>query len=295
MHILENFLFLFSKDLICSYILYYLLINGGILSSISRIFPTVLVILIIFATDLLSQDTVANKYYSDLNNRHQTASKITQIDYLLNASIDELNKIPQEQFAKLEQVRFNYWDESGVCNIVYGNPNSLATPQIITFTMNLDSTLVYSNTSKDMPLVRAIARIIEDRKSIVLDYKKSNIDLSNYIINKQDTIEVFLLPTWQTSGYILNGAEYYFKYYYNRQSAEITLIDSSVITKKPVYFKGGTEEIILDYSDLEIPPIGAFVFSLMYNEYFSRIILESKKKKSYLINILDGSYAHFDK
>ena len=65
--------------------------------------------------------------------------------------------------------------------------------------------------------------------------------------------------------------------------------------KKSVYFKGGTEEIVLDYSNLELPPVGAFVFSMMYNDYFKRIILESKKKKSYLMNIFDGSYAHFDK
>lgn len=247
-------------------------------------------------SELLSQNSLANaEYYSKFNVRHNIAMKILQIDYLFNSSLDELNKIPQSQLSKLDHVRFNYWNSSDSCVIVYGNPNSLVMSRTIFFSMNSDSSLLYSEKSDDMSLVRAIARIVEDNRNKIFEAKKSNIDLNTYILNSKDTIEFFLLPTWQTSGYIVNSGEFYAKYFFNRKNSEISLIDSITTDKKSVYFKGGTEEIVLNYSNLELPPVGAFVFSMMYNDYFKRIILESKKKKSYLMNIFDGSYAHFDK
>ena len=235
-------------------------------------------------------------YIRTVFDKHNVAMRVCHVDYLYNLSLNEFEKFPDEQYDKFEPLRFNYWVNDSVCRIIYGNPNSSAKPLIAGFAANSDSTVAeVSVPNSELPLARSIAKMITDRQNIIAEYLKNRIDLSNYIVNNADTYNLYLIPTWQRSGYVVNASEYHFRYLYDSNKSEMQLLDSNIINREPLYYKLESQEIVLNYSEFDTPTIGAFVFSILYFDYFKRIILESKEKKSYLMDIIDGSYVHINK
>lgn len=235
-------------------------------------------------------------YIRAVFDNHNLAMKICHIDNLYNLSLGEFEKFSDERYEKFEALRFNYWANDSVCRIIYGNPNSLVKPLIAAFEANSDSTVVEASVqNSELPLIRAIAQMLTDQQDLIAENMKKHIDLSNYIINNADTYSLYLIPTWQRSGYVVNASEYHYRYIYNKNKSEMQLLDSLSIIREPLYYKVESQEIALNYNELEVPPLGAFVFSILYHDYFKRIVLESKEKKSYLMDIFDGSYVHINK
>lgn len=227
---------------------------------------------------------------------HNLAMKICHIDNLFNLSIGEFDKFTDTRYEKFEAIRFNYWVNDSTCRIIYGNPNSLVKPLIAGFEANSDSTVAETAVpNSELSLIRAIAQMLTGKQDLIAENFKNHIDLSNYIVNKSDTFSLYLIPTWQRSGFVVNASEYHYRYIYNKNKSEMQLLDSNIIIREPLYYKVESQEIVLNYNELEVPPVGAFVFSILYHDYFKRIVLESKEKKSYLMDIFDGSYVHSNK
>lgn len=257
-----------------------------------RVFVSILSFALIFIVPVFSAES---DYYQRFDRQHKTASKVLHIDQCYNGSIEEFTEDNQQYLAKCEQIRFNYFDKDGTLCVVYGNPNSLVKPFCMEFSYKAnDSIPTISNKLRDSVITSANAYIISENSEIINRYRNLHIDLTPYFLNNQDTIELFLLPSWQLSGKILNSSEYHFKYFLDRKTSDITLLASDSTIVEARYFNSGSDEIALKYSDLETPPIGAFLFSFLYHDYFGRILLETKSKSAYLLNPAEGSYVHLD-
>jgi hypothetical protein len=90
-------------------------------------------------------------------------------------------------------------------------------------------------------------------------------------------VEVWFLPAWQPSGWLLYGREYYFRF----AARDLSLRDSLYVAAQlRGYRPDSTATIRLQDHNPRVPSIGGIFFLLAYGHLFKRIYVETQRYRT---------------
>ena len=253
----------------------------------------VLFTLIIFNNSLKSTESSKKEYLENFSKTSWNAFQIYNIDKALYLSLDLLKNENSDSIKKISNYRFCLQDSLNNYNVIYGYPENGKFIWLFNYKCDSSYTFTVDKYKKDTNITSLLYKLVNQKEYIIEKYAKKNVDLTYYTFVNSDSINLFILPSWQNSQLAVYGPE--FCYTYNSTGEQI---DSLTIDKEPLGFsiKNDSEsEIYLDLRDKDFVSLGSVFFTLLYKEFFKEVYIETKNEKSYLIDIKDFRWGHIHK
>lgn len=210
-------------------------------------------------------------------------------------STDELMKQDKEKLEGLGRHWFCFQDSLDVWHSVYGNYEDGSYEQMFHFIIKSREDVSLSDEKIDQDLLNAYGMAL-DRAFNEMEKKLPypTVRFNHYIRQEgSGNFSVFIFPAFQPDGTVLYGAELVFEI-----SPEDEILQDLSYIKEGLYqFTIDTsKEIILNYTELDRPTLGAVFFAVYYKDYFKMIKIDDSKSVSFLMNS-NGTYSwiHIEK
>lgn len=248
-----------------------------------RKYMTLLFCILTFLTHAqktLSGDVIFST--ADFNTKTAVADWLYKYDIVASMTSDSAMAQDKKQVSRLGKEWFCFQDKSDVWHAVYGNYDHGSFNQVFHFI--LDKTLNIKRISDriDTLMLNTYSRalITANKKYAIFKDSLHNVKFNQYIKQNQDkTFSVWILPAFQKANYVIYGGEFI---YTIDQTGTKVLKDNSYYQGRLRGFKVETKlkTIIIDYSKLENPTLGAIFFVWSYKKYFQNIYIECAHSKS---------------
>jgi hypothetical protein len=218
----------------------------------------------------------------EFNKKTAVADWLYKYDIVASMTSDSALAQDKKEVAKMGKEWFCFQDKSEVWHAVYGKYDHGTFNQVFHFT--LDKTLKIKRISDriDTLMLNTYSRalITANKKYAVFKDSLHNVTFNQYIKQNPDkTFSVWILPAFQKANYVVYGGEFI---YTIDQTGTKVLKDDSYYQGRLRGFKVETKPrtIMIDYSELENPTLGAIFFVWSYKKYFQNIYIECTHSKS---------------
>jgi hypothetical protein len=228
---------------------------------------------------------------ASFNERFRTVEWIYDYEMVSWAVTDSIRTRSRDKIRQIDRDWFCYQDRDSVWHAVYGNFDGSRYQVVFFFTV--DTTFGVREDRKIPPqsFLVPYAKAIETAyKRLTQDHDSLPVVLSHYIRKNSDgTFTVWFFPAMLQRDMAVYGGEF---------SYTIDPSGTRIISSSGYYtgrFKGfpvdkGLEEIRLDYSDTDTPPLGAILFVWEYKPYFKSIKIETSHTISSVLRDHGGGY-----
>lgn len=228
---------------------------------------------------------------ADFNKKAAVADWLYKYDIVAWLTSDSVTAQDKKEVARLGGEWFCFQDKSDVWHAVYGKYDRGMFDQVFHFT--LDRTLKIKRTYDKLDTLKlntySRALITANKQFSVYKDSLHNISFNPYIKQNEDkTFTVWFLPAFQKNNVIIYGGEFI---YTIDQSGNKLLKDDSYYKGKLLGFKvDKPRTIMINYSEMESPTLGAIFFVWSYKKYFTNIYIECANSKSTVIKDENNVY-----
>ena len=229
---------------------------------------------------------------ADFNKKTLIADWLYKYDIVASMTSDSAMAQDKKDVTRLGKEWFCFQDKNDTWHAVYGKFDHGSFDQVFHFT--IDQTLKIKRISDkiDTLMLNSYSRALISANKKYAAFKDSlhNIAFNQYIKQNPDrTLTVWILPGFQKANYVVYGGE--FIYTIDPTGTKV-LNDNSYYQGKLRGFKVETKlrTIMIDYSDLETPTLGAIFFVWSYKKYFQNIYIECAHSKSTAIRDENNVY-----
>jgi hypothetical protein len=255
----------------------------------------IIIMIMIISTQatLLSQVKTNEEYFEDFDKTSRIAWDLFNMDKALYTSLDMLNFENKDSIAKISMYRFCIQDSSENYNVIYGYPIDSNYIQLFNYKCDTSYTFIKEQSNYNARNINILYNIVKQKEFILSKYSDKKADLSYYFRFNSDTINLYILPSWQNSQLAVYGPDYHYSFDNNGKQ-----IDSTISEIEPLAFSianDSKDDIYLDLRNKEFTTLSSVFFTLIYKEYFPEIYIETKNIKTYLINLSDFRWGHIYK
>ncbi len=256
---------------------------------------TILIIVLIISlnTSIFGQVKPEDKYFNEFDKTSSIAFALFSIDKALYSSLDMLKLENSDSLAKVSMYRFCIPDSSSKYNVIYGYPDADNFIQLFNYQCDSSFNFVKLNRNFDIEKVNLLYKLASQKQEILAKYAKQRVDMTYYFLFNSDTINLVILPSWQKSQFAVYGPDYQFSF-----DQKGNQIDSNISEIEPLAFSienDSNDDIYLDLRNSETASLSAIFFTMIYQEFFKEIYIDTKRMKCYLINMSDFRWGHIYK
>jgi len=227
---------------------------------------------------------------SDFNKKAQLADWLYKYDIVAWMTSDSIDKQDKKDLAHLGKEWFCYQDKDELWHAVYGKYVYGEFNQVFHYVVDKAGKSKIVTDKVDTTISNSYSRALITANQKVSKVKDSvHITFNQYIrLNDNKTFTVWFLPAFQKNNVVLYGGEFIYSI---DPSGRKVIKDDSYYKGKFLGFKiGKPHTIMIDYSDLETPTIGAIFFVWSYKKYFTNIYIECAHSKSTAVKDENNRY-----
>ena len=228
---------------------------------------------------------------ADFNKKAAIADWLYKYDIVARMTSDSAMAQDKKEVMRLGKEWFCFQDKSEVWHAVYGKYANGIFVQVFHYTFDKTLKIKKIPDKVDTLLTNTYSRALITANKKFSVYKDSlhNVGFNPYIKKNDDkTFTVWMLPAFQKANYVVYGGE--FIYTIDRSGKKI-LKDNSYYQGKLRGFKiDKPRTIMIDYSELESPTLGAIFFVWSYKKYFTNIYIRCAHSKSTVIKDENNVY-----
>ena len=228
---------------------------------------------------------------ADFNKKASVADWLYKYDIVAWLTSDSAMAQDKKEVLRLGKEWFCFQDKNDMWHAVYGKFEKGNFDQVFHFTLDRSLKIKHVKDKVDTLMLNTWARALLTASKQFALYKDSihNISFNPYIKQNEDkTFTVWLLPAFQKNNVIIYGGE--FVYTIDKTGTKL-LKDDSYYKGKLLGFKvDKPRTIMINYSELESPTLGAIFFVWSFKKYFTNIYIECAHSKSTVIKDENNVY-----
>jgi hypothetical protein len=228
---------------------------------------------------------------AELNAKDDLALWLCRYDAVAWVTSDSVSASPKEQMQQLGKQWFCF-KEKKQWHAVYGKYKDGSFNMVFHYVSDSAGKIKRIYSPIDSSMSGAFSRALINSDQMMRKYLDTNYKLqfNQYIrLDSDKSISVWLFPAFQGDGSAVYGAEFYYKY---DDHGNKLLEKNEYFQGKFRGFKTGNKrEIYLNYTDLNQPTLGAVFFVRYYRQYFTNIVIETKKATTELFYSPDNGYS----
>ena len=228
---------------------------------------------------------------ADFNKKAAVADWLYKYDIVAWLTSDSAMAQDKKEVARLGKEWFCFQDKNDVWHAVYGKFEKGNFDQVFHFTLDRSLKIKRIYDKVDTLMLNTYSRALVTANKQFALYKDSihNISFNPYVKQNEDkTLTVWFLPAYQKNNIIIYGGE--FIYTIDKTGTKI-LKDESYYKGKLLGFKvDKPRTIMINYSEMETPTLGAIFFVWSFKKYFTNIYIECAHSKSTVIKDENNVY-----
>ncbi len=217
---------------------------------------------------------------TDFNEKMKVAEWLCTYDKIAWWTSDSVIMQDKNEIARLGKEWFCFEVDS-IWHAVYGKYENNQFDLVFHFIVNNNNQISKSSEPIDTNILHRFSRALQTADNQIASLKDTlNIRFNQYIKENEDkTLTVWIFPAFQPNNYAVYGGEFV---YVIDQSGSVILKDESYYQGQFRGFKvDEPREIWLNYKETEKPTLGAVFFAWYYKSYFTKIMIENSKSKSF--------------
>jgi hypothetical protein len=228
---------------------------------------------------------------ADFNKKAALADWLYKYDIIARMTADSAMKQDKKDVTRLGKEWFCFQDKHEVWHAIYGKYANGVFDQVFHYTFDKTLTIIKIPDKVDSLFANTYSRALITANRLFSKYKDSlhRVVFNPYIRQNEDkTFTVWILPAFQKANYIIYGGE--FIYTIDRTGNKILKDDSYYQGRLRGFKVDKPRTIMIDYSELEAPTLGAIFFVWSYKKYFTNIYIECAHSKSTTIKDENNVY-----
>ena len=206
----------------------------------------------------------------------ELAKWLYDYDEIAMLAMDSLKPLGKKNLLLMGDIGFCHKDVLDTWHILYGNTSDTGYKPVFHYWVDSLFTLQYNRTNVDNALYQSFSNAIRHCQKAMLSIQDSaDIIFNQYIRDLPDqTIEVWILPAFQTSGQAIYGAEWMFRL--KPDGSEILDTYTYYSGLKGIWI-GQPRELWLNYRDTDSPTPGSIYFAWSFKDYFTKIHIDTRR------------------
>lgn len=223
-----------------------------------------------------AQEIVDSLLTRQINSIQKVASWLIAYDRVAWASSDMIPSASSEELSRMGREWFCYSDSNRAWHAVYGKYTDDGFQIALHYVTSIKTGRLEKTTeSPDLLISFNYAHAINSAyKQLAADSANQRIQYNHYV--RQDDEGKFLVwifPGSQRDGAICYGKEYHYRF----DSDCSTLLTKNIVNKQLMGAAPNPKiPLIMDYSDMEAPTLGAVFFASNYSKLFNNVYIKTK-------------------
>lgn len=242
-----------------------------------------------YAQKVLNPGIIFN--LADFNKKAAVADWLYKYDIVAWLTSDSAMAQNKKDVARMGTQWFCFQDKNDIWHAVYGKFEKDNFDQVFHFTLDrsLKIKRIYDKVDTGMTNTYSRALITANKQFALYRDSIHSISFNPYVKQNEDkTLTVWFLPAYQKNNIIIYGGE--FIYTIDKTGTKI-LKDDSYYKGKLLGFKvDKPRTIMINYSEMETPTLGAIFFVWSFKKYFTNIYIECAHSKSTVIKDENNVY-----